>query len=776
MNEQHFFAHSTNQNGQSELLAEHLNNVADLASGNARFFEASEEASLSGFLHDLGKYGTLFQKRLINEETGIDHWSAGAWAALNIFKQAGIAAALIIQGHHIGLQTAGVDALKSLNPDNLQKQHPLNLKLSEPDVNELLRRLGNDGINMADIPLFKSVYGGLSAPPAGAMMDVRMLYSALADADFIATEAHFNATPREEKTFREAGFSLNAEMLLPILLSRIDTLAMESKASPIVNTLRTDLLKSCLEAAEQRPGVFTLTAPTGAGKTLSMLAFALKHAHRHNLRRIIMVIPYLSIIEQTAKVYKDMFKAPLSPINIDQYILEHHSLAGLKPSARNESDKHDKDMENEDYRSVRLLSENWDAPIVITTSVQFFESLFSNRPFACRKLHNLAKSVILFDEVQTIPNYLVVPTLATLARLAEKPYGATVVFSTATQPAFTALNSPIKRFYACGWDPREIVPPQQRLFHRIRRIRVEWPRDIEQPLSWPELAERLAGHEQALCIVNIKRHAHRLLDELGNMGVGTDLFHLSTNMCPIHRRHVLAEIRKRLQDKQPCLLVSTQCVEAGVDVDFPTVYRALGPLDAIAQAAGRCNRNGLFGKGKMVVFVPEEEAYPDPAYRQATSMTKLLYRRLGNEGMDIHNSETFAAYYNELYGVAKPENQRQELTEAILRQDFAETAKHYYLIPRATVNVLVPYDPEIHEELATEVRQRRLTKSWMIKASPHTISIYRPKQDAPIKRWLEPVPVGRKDTSDDWYIYLNKDHYDQRRGLMPPESLECIIA
>lgn len=772
--EKKYLSHSANQNGVTELLIDHLDCVSSRSARNAGFFEAAEEARIIGYLHDLGKYGDLFQKRLINEESGIDHWSAGAWAALTTFQQAGIAAALAIQGHHVGLQRAEKYALAALNPMKLKDQHPLNLKLSETDINTLLCRFTKDGIDLSKIPQFKSLYEGLQASPASAMLDVRMLYSALVDADFIETAAHFHAGANGKKFYHYKGFSLDAEKLLSVLLSHIEKLSSQSTVASLVNAVRADLLQSCLEAAESEQGLFTLTAPTGSGKTLSMLAFALKHAVKHNLRRIIMVIPYLSIIEQTAKVYKELFEKDLCPIDIDKFILEHHSLAGVHLS-RGMGNGYKKDMENEEFRVAQLLSENWDAPIVITTSVQFFESLFSNRPFACRKLHNLAQSIILFDEVQTLSSSLIVPTLATLSRLAER-YGTSVVFSTATQPAFTDLNEAVKKFCATGWQPQEIVSPQKSLFKRTKRNRVEWPQEIEQPISWSELATRLVkhSHNQVLCIVNVKRHAHSLLDEMERVGVGDDLYHLSTNMCPAHRSAILREIKQRLREGLPCLLISTQCVEAGVDLDFPAVYRALGPLEAIAQAAGRCNRNGLRESGNMVIFTPEE-AYPDPAYRQAASVTKLLYRSLGRDGMDIDDPALFKRYYREVYDITKPESQNKVLQEAILSQDFVQTATNYHLIPKATVNVLVPYDQKIYDDLASAVRLDHLSKRWMAKAAGHAIGIYRPQKEDPVSRWLEPVPLGRKGTSEDWYIYLNKDHYDQRRGLMPPVSLECII-
>ncbi|MCK9232583.1 MAG: CRISPR-associated endonuclease Cas3'', partial [Syntrophales bacterium] len=363
MSDNEYFSHSKNQNGRKEPLFDHLTSVAYRAALNASFFDAIAEATMTGLLHDLGKYGGLFQKRLAHEESGIDHWSAGAWVALTNYKGAGLAAALAIQGHHIGLQVASADDLRNINPTKLREQHPLNLKLSEPDIDELLHRLSNDGIDLPEVSSFKSLYEGLQSPAAAAMLDIRMLYSALVDADYIATEAHFKADPDEHMTCREEGMKLDAAKLLSILVSHVEELAATSTSAPIVNSIRVDLFQSCLDAGNSNQGTFTLTAPTGAGKTLSMLAFALQHALKHDLRRIIMVIPYLSIIEQTAHIYKNLFKAAISEEYINRFILEHHSLACLQPSTAAEHEGA-KDMENEDYRAVRLLSENWDAPIV----------------------------------------------------------------------------------------------------------------------------------------------------------------------------------------------------------------------------------------------------------------------------------------------------------------------------------------------------------------------------------------------------------------------------
>ncbi|MCX5999800.1 MAG: CRISPR-associated helicase/endonuclease Cas3, partial [Chloroflexi bacterium] len=281
-------------------------------------------------------------------------------------------------------------------------------------------------------------------------------------------------------------------------------------------------------------------------------------------------------------------------------------------------------MEDSGRRRARLLAENWDAPIIVTTSVQLLESLFSKSPSACRKLHRLAGSVILFDEVQTLPVALAVPTLATLSHLSKR-YGTTVVFSTATQPAFEHLHGEVKQYSLGGWQPDEIVPPSLNLFQRARRTRVEAP-DFDRPVTWAQLAGRLASHEQVLCVVNLKKQLSRLFDLLQQHG--TDgLLCLSTNMCPAHREVVLSMVKERLASGRVCRLISTKCVEAGVAIDFPAVYRAFGPLDAIAQAAGRCNRNGRAERGTVSVFLPEEEGYPDGAYRQAADTTRILLKK-----------------------------------------------------------------------------------------------------------------------------------------------------
>jgi CRISPR-associated helicase Cas3 len=637
-----------------------------------------------------------------------------------------------------------------------------------------MKRFKDSKLALPNSPAAPSVYEGLAAPPAAAMLDVRMLFSALVDADFIETEAHFRQDSEGKKCYRQPSPLLDPEWALSILTTYQNELPETSNASACVNQLRADLLAACREAGASPQGVFTLTAPTGAGKTLSMLAFALKHARQHALRRIVVVVPYLTIIEQTVAEYRKVFEPHLGDL-FPEYVLEHHSLAGTR-GPKDGARPSERDDEDESKRRLRELSENWDAPIIVTTSVQFLESLFANHSAACRKLHRLAQSVILFDEVQTLPVSLAVPTLATLARLAQR-YRATIVFSTATQPAFGHLDEHVKKFATPGWQPGEVAPPGLGLFRRIKRTRVVWPDNLDHPKPWNDLAEELAttSSGQVLCIVNLKRHALAVYGELKKRGI-PGLFHLSTNMCPAHRSATLAKVRGLLDENIPCCLISTQCVEAGVDLDFPDVFRAFGPLDAIIQAAGRCNRRGRLPFGTVHVFLPEDEGYPDAAYRQAAAVTRVLLQKHARGQLDLDDPESATEYYRDLYDLTRPADRKQELTDALRRQDFVTVASRYRIIDQDTINVLVPYDLRAFTELAQEVHRDRLNAAWIRRARPHTIGLFRPRLEAAIWGSLEAIPVARNAAAEDWFIYLNPEHYDPETGLVPPTSLECLIA
>lgn len=757
----HFFAHSANAAGVWHPLREHLSAVGELAAGFAGTFRWREEARLAGRLHDLGKYGKCFQARLRGEESGLDHWSAGARMAL---EHRAAAAALAIEGHHIGLQSLSRDSLGRLPNPCVPGLRPT------ADMAELKEGLAQDGV--AITPLSKTLLGSSLDATVPSMLDVRLLFSALVDADYLDTEAHFEGDA-SGKRYRAPGVRLNATAALAAVLRFIETTRESSNASPEVRSVRETLLAACLQGAGREPGLFTLTAPTGSGKTLAMLAFALQHAIQHGLDRVVMVIPYLTITEQTARIYRDI----LAPVFGEMCVLEHHSLAGVGEEHMQQDNEGEAGKAGHAERRRRLLAENWDAPIIVTTSVQMLESLFSNRPAGCRKLHRLQRAVILFDEAQTLPVHLAVPTLAALAHLSAA-CGTSVVFATATQPAFAHLDDAVARTQSPGWQPREIVPEPASLFAPMKRVEVVWG-SPDAPLAWDIVAGQLAQSSQALCIVNLKRHAKVLWEKLDDPAT----LHLSTNLCAAHRQDVLETVRKRLAANEPVHLVATQCVEAGVDVDFPMVMRAWGPLDAIIQAAGRCNREGRqAGFGKLHVFQPEDAAYPTGGYQQAAQIAQMLYRRHGEAGMNLDDPAFVTAYYRELYTLADAANApaSREILKAIEDGSFPDVARLYRLIRQDAINVLVPYAPQqaLFDELRAEAEDRGLTAAWIRRARPLAVSLYRPKDSDTIWDALLPVPVAgwRQRERNDWFIYAVPEHYHPQLGLVPPGTLNTWIA
>jgi len=760
-----YYAHSENNCKNWHPLKEHLVSVSRLAGGYLAGWRGEDEAKLAGLLHDLGKYGDRFQKRLQGQDKGLDHWSQGAFLAIK--KGGSIAAALAIQGHYIGLQSLQKEDLVKLKPEVLAQNHPQNLTLSETDIDLLEARLKQDGLSV--IKPYSHVFPGFPQARIDNMLDVRRLFSALVDADFIDTEAHFNGN-EQGKVPREQGLKLNenglAEQALETLKAHIDNKAGQPNPSATLNGIRQELLQNCLQQAKQKTGAFTLTAPTGSGKTLSMLGFALQHALENGLERVILVVPYLSIIEQTAKEYRDIFAA-----FGDGFVLEHHSMAGL--GAENiETDAEGHQEQEQQNKRRRLLSENWDAPVIITTSVQFLESLFSNRPSTCRKIHRIANAVILFDEVQTLPTHLAIPSLAAVSHIASH-WHSSIVFATATQPAFNHLHESVAKHSSDGWKPLEIVGNPAAMMDKLRRVTYEW---LPDKLTWQALADTLSHQEQVLCIVNLKRHAQELWDALKDV---ENIFHLSTNLCPLHRQAVLAEVRQRLKSGLPCRLIATQCIEAGVDVDFPVVYRALAPLDAIIQAAGRCNREGRPDLGQMYIFTPDDKShYPDGSYQQAANVTESIKNELG-EQFDLYNPEVIDQYYRVLYKLAAPEQLKKGLYEAINDLSFPQVAQQFRLIKTDAINILVPYDKQRFNELQTLADATGLTAQWIKDARGLSISIYRPKPDDVVWDSLLPVQAlkqGRHVRQEDWFIVNNDKDYDGTLGYKKPERLSLYIA
>jgi CRISPR-associated endonuclease/helicase Cas3 len=532
----------------------------------------------------------------------------------------------------------------------------------------------------------------------------------LVDADFLDTEAHYEMKARPRVP------ALNEDNLSEKLLVRAGAAkerkadeALRSKKNPEIITLRNAIYEQCLTSAEKEQGFFSLTVPTGGGKTLSGMAFALAHARKHNLRRIIVVIPYLSIIEQNAAEYRQI----LDPTN-QGIVVENHSAIAIAAE-----DKEEKQTSEAKERSPLVLAaENWDAPIIVTTSVQFIESLFSNKPSRCRKLHNIARSVVLFDEVQTLPARLLEPLLSMWRELRDE-YGVSFVFSSATQPAFRKQTN-LKNGFTEN-ELTEITENTAETFKQLRRVRFELPRANERK-TWAQIADEVYEHKQVVCVVNTRKQAFALWNELHGKLAENEcrgLFHLSSALCAEHRFEIIGAIhnphegsvRWRLLNGLPCRVVSTQLVEAGVDLDFPLLYRALAPLDSIVQAAGRCNReNRLQELGRVVVFRTEDDSLPPGIYKLATEQTANMMSNLSEEQLAT-DLLLFADYFNRIYGMAATDYQRSgETTIQQDRQDlnFRSVAQKVKVIDDTGVSVIVPYGKSI--EIVEEIRGRQTQK------------------------------------------------------------------
>jgi CRISPR-associated endonuclease/helicase Cas3 len=546
----------------------------------------------------------------------------------------GILLAFAIAGHHAGL------------PDLTSSEGSRAELRARLRQTELLAAAQAGGIPPAilDIPDEHAP----APPPGDPDLWVRMIFSCLVDADYLDTEAFM----QPEQGARRGGHPGLAE-LDTRLSAHLDRLAVNSRHSEI-NQLRAQVLGQCLAASGRPPGVFTLSVPTGGGKTLSSLAFALRHAQEHALERVIYVIPYTSIIEQTADIFRNIF---------GEGVVEHHS---------------NLDPERDTYAN-QLASENWDAPLIVTTAVQFFESLFAARPGRCRKLHRIAGSVVVLDEAQLLPPEFLQPILRALAQLA-KHYRVSPVVCTATQPAWEPINSMDTRFTGLQGG-RELVRDPMHLHQSLKRVRVHLPSDLSACTTWEELAQRLEAEESALCIVNTRAHA-RLLSSLLPRA-----WHLSAAMCAQHRSETIAAIKQQMAEGLPTSVVSTQLVECGVDFSFPVVYRALAGLDSIAQAAGRCNREGelLPALGRVEVFVPPDQL-PKGHLRQAAECARRL---LASCPPDPLAPELFTRYFRELYWLKGRDLDKFDIVSLLRDGKFRTVAELFRLIPEDGPPVLV---------------------------------------------------------------------------------------
>lgn len=697
---------------------------------------------VAGSLHDLGKYSAPFQRRLGGSGERVDHSTAGAIAAREYFPGGfGNLLSYAIAGHHAGLangrdegkRTPLIDRLEANLPevDSVwKKELALPAELRPPD--NYRQRNDRGFFQLAFL--------------------TRMLFSCLVDADFIATEAFYTAIDGNSQPAR--GSRVAMSQLRDTLNTHLEELATRA-SERAVNNQRAEILHHVRDRATLAPGHFSMTVPTGGGKTLASLAFALDHAIAHGMDRVIYVIPFTSIVEQNAAVFRDA----LDELG-KHAVLEHHS-AFDNDTRRSRLDTHSRDKLKRD-------SENWDAPIVVTTAVQFFESLFAAKTSRCRKLHNIANSVVILDEAQTMPLTLLRPSVAALDELALN-YHASIVLCTATQPALKETDDPQRSFNGGLRDVRELAPEPAELYQQFERVTVHHVGTLDDEA----LTDELLDSEQVLCIVNNRRHARALFESIDE---SPGAYHLTTAMCAVHRRAVLAEIREVLKSGAPCRVVSTSLIEAGVDIDFPRVLRAEAGLDSIAQAAGRCNREGRRAStdSEVRIFATANEDWaPPPELKQFAQATREVLRRHSDAPLAPAAIE---AYFRLLYWQKGPQELDHHNLLGLVENGrleglpFETLEQKFRMIENTQRPVIIPYDDRARRAI------NRLSHAERVggiarQLQPYTVQVphngFRALEQAGVVTAVEPDQFGDQFVVllDERPGELNTNVYVPRLGL-----------
>ena len=699
-------------------LEQHLKETAEKAKEFASAFGAGDWGYIAGLLHDIGKYLDAFQQRLLATQDADghietkpgrpDHSTAGAQHAVKVMGQSGKLLAYTIAGHHAGLPDGKTNDQSCLIK-RLEKDIPGFTASPDWILNQAISQVPPFALDQKRFSFQLSFF-------------IRMIYSCLVDADFLNTEAFMDV---QKSSWRKGYPSL--ETIGNRLFSALDELNIKAIQTPI-NKQRASILQNCMNAAGLKPGLFSLTVPTGGGKTLSSLAFAIKHAIKNNLSRIIYVIPYTSIIEQNAAVFRQILG--------DEVVLEHHSNFESK---------------EEDHRS-RLASENWDAPLIVTTNVQFFESLFSCRSSRCRRIHNIANSVVILDEAQMLPAPLLKPSIEALRELSLN-YGTTIVLCTATQPALSSTDS-----FKNGLDGvREIIPDPIELYEKFKRVKTIRLSKV----SDDEVTEKIKTFNQVLCIVNTRKHARLLYEKIK---IVEGAFHLSALMCPAHRTAVLKSIRETLNRGANCKVVSTSLVEAGVDIDFPVVVRAAAGIDSIAQAAGRCNREGKLSQdGELYIFTPEQ-ALPPGHFRQAAETTEMVMR----QNDDPLSLSAIEAYFRSLYWMKGEKLDMHEILKAITEGNkqgdypFRYIAEKYKIIENVMDPVIIPWN-DTARNIIQGLRYSDFPASAARKAQRFTVQV-------PRRVLAQLLSVGSVERLHEQFnVLINEDLYKNDMGLCPED-------
>ncbi|KGQ71414.1 CRISPR-associated protein Cas3 [Chelonobacter oris] len=736
-----YYAHSGKREDHCDwqTLRSHARNVGELAAGFAVFFGAQEMARYTGQLHDVGKYAPEFNARLHGGKK-VDHATAGAKIAFEKYPYIGKLMAFCIAGHHAGLANGDGEGD---NRRTLKQRLDLQFNQHIPQLDKVWQQ---EIILPENLPE-PNLKADQHQPLFSFAFFTRMLYSCLVDADFLDTEA-FYAKLENKPVLRGDSPDLNAlqpqfNQFITSFRRRIATApnnTPEQQRNAALNRLRSDILDHAVAQAEQPKGLFTLTVPTGGGKTFTSMAFALEHAKQHGMRRVIYVIPFTSIIEQNAAEFRKAF-GDLG----ESAVLEHHSSfddAKLQ-------DEHSKDK-------LRLASENWDKPIVVTTAVQFFESLFADRSSRCRKLHNITGSVIILDEAQMLPLHLLLPIMQAIKELAQN-YHCSVVMCTATQPAVQSEHG----FYRGFDNVRELAPNPTALFAQLRRTTVQHiglQTDVD-------LQAKLAEHPQILIIVNNRRHARSLYDNAKSL---EGVFHLTTLMCAKHRSQTLDAIRCRLKSGKPCRVIATSLIEAGVDVDFPLVMRAEAGLDSIAQAAGRCNRESKRPSESSFVWVfqPEAEWKAPAELGLLAGAMRGVVRQYTD---DLLSTAAISAYFKEVYTQKGSELDHKKILadhqDAGQSMDFPfqTIAPKFRMIEAHMQPLIIPFDNEA-EALINRLHHADQIGGILRKLQPYTVQIPENALTALYKAG-QIEAVNEPKFGKQFYSLIGLDLYDEVAGL-----------
>ncbi len=679
-----YYAHSENNRNEKHGLSKHLHQTAKFAESFACHETYKPIFKMAGLLHDLGKYQLAFQRYLENggKRGSVPHasWGAGYARILKVLE-----ASIAIDGHHKGLPDKS--AWKSDTEPYLRGE------VSE--FEDITRTFLNDtGVNKAEIkpPDLLSI-----TEPFRREVFTRCLFSALTDGDWLSTEEHF-----EQDTFK-----MRIGVPLPVD-DMIDKLEKEFSKKPKegeINQLRNNTRNQALQKTDMPCGFYSLTLPTGMGKTLTSMAWALRHAKKNDLKRIIIVLPYINIIDQTAQTLKTIFG--------EEWVLEHHS-------GYNEVDRNSRDVAESCSaieKRKRLACENWDYPIIVTTTVQFFESLFSNRPSQCRKIHNIAEAVVIFDEVQAIPKEVILPTVQILKDV-QAVMNTSFLFCTATQPAFEKRQ---------GFDGINTISPliddPTVLYEKTKRVEYRLLNDLK-PIDYNGLLEVvIRAGDAALVIFNTKKAALEFYNCTKNLGDWEKKYHLSTAMCPSHRKAVIKNIRDDLEAEKKILVVSTQLIEAGVDFDFPVMFRAIAPLEAVIQSAGRCNREGKLGElgGKVFLFKLQDGGMPDKTYAACAGHAEDLIKRNIDQ---LHGHTIFNEYYAQVIQLYVDPD-KYNINEGRERFDFETVNDGYRIIQNITKGLYIyNYSNESRQLLHSLEYKEFLSRDDYRRMQAYTVQVY----------------------------------------------------